>query len=524
MSAVVASPSSLAAPTAPSSSSSATPSSSRLPDSTSSAKKRKMDESHDDEDDDDEENDLDESSSASNSPSKAANTGGRRKASDEERKARLEARQARNRLSAQYSRERKKAYMEQLEGSINALKTENTLLRQQRDQDQLVRQSLESKLKEAQIRVHTLETILRTVAPSLVPLLMSSSSSSSSVSLPSASSANAASSTSSTAPQLAAESSADLASALLQNAVPAADVFTPFDGVAGNGASAVPKVGSNVDANGSSIVAQGYPLANQISVSAAEQPSSIAADSRSALCEPAAEAKASRAAVEAEAILSHFIDLDAKFANSDAAAAAQDQGASAPAASTPFVSVGEVHAAAAAGGALRSAEAAAGGLAGLSTVFAGAHDASTASDMSHGDPFKFNTISLAPTDIDGSKEQDAQQRFALLNSALLPSERSVWELATDAMLEDIYGKAQDAEADSADTSLATTDASSHSEGSVGSSPFDLVDLDIEIEEPMQLHIQDDSAALDASSMLAAGHHVKAEAGMDWPGLLASLVA
>lgn len=119
-----------------------------------------MDEAHDDEDNDDEENDLDESSSASNSPSKAANTGGRRKASDEERKARLEARQARNRLSAQYSRERKKAYMEQLEGSINALKTENTLLRQQRDQDQLVRQSLESKLKEAQIRVHTLETIL----------------------------------------------------------------------------------------------------------------------------------------------------------------------------------------------------------------------------------------------------------------------------------------------------------------------------------------------------------------------------
>lgn len=286
----------------------------------------------------------------------------------------------------------------------------------------------------------------------------------------------------------------------------------------------MPKVGSNVDANGSSIVAQGYPLANQISVPAAEQPSSIAADSRSALCEPAAEAKASGAAVEAEAILSHFIDLDAKFANSDAAAAAQDQGASAPATSTPFVPVGEVHAAAAAGGALRSAEAPAGGLEGLSTVFAGAHDASKATDISHGDTFKFNTISLAPTHVDGSKEQDAQQRFALLNSALLPSERSVWELATDAMLEDIYGKAQDTEADSADTSLAATDASSHSEGSVCSSPFDLVDLDIEIEEPMQLHIQDDSASLDASSMLATGHHVKAEAGMDWPGLLASLVA
>ena len=226
----------------------------------------------------------------------------------------------------------------------------------------------------------------------------------------------------------------------------------------------MPKVGSNVDANGSSIVAQGFPLANQISVSAAEQPTSIAADSRSAQCEPAGEAKAAGAAVEAEAILSHFIDLDAKFANSDAAAAAQDQGASAPASSTPFVPVGEVHAAAAAaGGALQSAEAPAGGLAGLSTVFADAQDGSKASDMSHGDTFKFNTISLAPTNVGGStKDEDAQHRFALLNSPLLPNERSVWELATDAMLEDIYGQAQDTEADSADTSLATTDASSHS--------------------------------------------------------------
>lgn len=185
--------------------------------SSSSSKKRKTLEADDDDDDDE---DLDDSFSSAASPSKPSNTGGRRKASDEERKARLEARQARNRLSAQYSRERKKAYVEQLEGSVNSLKAENTLLCQQRDQDQLVRQALETKVKDAQIRINTLEMILRTVAPSLAPLLMSSSSSSSpsfSSSLPSSSSALAAPSTSAIAPQLAAGLTTDLASALLQN-------------------------------------------------------------------------------------------------------------------------------------------------------------------------------------------------------------------------------------------------------------------------------------------------------------------
>ena len=188
-----------------------------LSDPNSSSKKRRISESNDDQEDDDDEEDLGDSSFASASPSKPSNTGGRRKASDEERKARLEARQARNRLSAQYSRERKKAYVEQLEGSVNTLKAENTLLRSQRDQDQLIRQTLEAKLKDSQLRIDTLETIIRTVAPSLVPLLMSSSSSSSSSSSTVSSSAFAAPSTSAIASQLDAGLSADLAYSLLQN-------------------------------------------------------------------------------------------------------------------------------------------------------------------------------------------------------------------------------------------------------------------------------------------------------------------
>lgn len=172
-------------------------------DSSSSSKKRARVDA-------DEDDDLHDSSSTS-TPSKPA-TGNRRRATDEERKARLEARQARNRLSAQYSRERKKAYVEQLEGSVNTLKAENALLRQQRDQDQLIRQALEAKLKDAQLRIDTFENLLRTV------LLPSSSSSSSSASFV-PSSAFAASPTSAVAPQIDAGLSADLVSALFQNNV-----------------------------------------------------------------------------------------------------------------------------------------------------------------------------------------------------------------------------------------------------------------------------------------------------------------
>ncbi|KAJ9480007.1 hypothetical protein PHBOTO_003769, partial [Pseudozyma hubeiensis] len=525
-------------------------------DSSSNNKKRKV--IHDQDEDNeaqDDEHDLDDTASSSSSPSKSSHTGGRRKASDEERKARLEARQARNRLSAQYSRERKKAYVETLEGSLNDLKAENTLLRQQREQDQSVRQALDAKLNEAQLRVTTLETILRTVAPSLIPLLGPSSSSSS---LPSSStpSALAASSASTLASQLDAGLSANLASALVQNngsaskevalplaiAAPASTASSPlsfatlsqqtsnegFESVADQ-QGVIGKVGSNVDVNGSSIVNQGYPLASQISVPAPEQPSSIAANAQNPLTQHVVEAKAACVAREAEALLSNFIDLDAKPAHGDATIAAQDQGSSTPAAPSQPVSVGENHAAtatAAAGGALRPASASADGLASLSTVSTGSGEGAGDNSSSNknknisedGESTIFNTISLS---LGHNEDQSLQERFRLLNSPLLPTERNMWELATDAMLQDIYSTSQDTAAN------VNTDAdasSSEMDVSAGSSPFDLVDLDIEIEEPLQLNIGLGDEDAVAGGFLPASHERPDVAGMDWSGFMASLVA
>ena len=302
--------------------------------------------------------------------------------------------------------------------------------------------------------------------------------------------------------------------------MPAADVFTQFDGVAESRVSATEQVGSNVDVNGSSIVHQGHPLASQISVLAAEQPSTIAAGSRLTLPQHSVEAKAAGVAREAEALLSNFIDLDAKFAHGDATTAAQDQGAAAPATASQPVSVGEEHAAAASG-ASRSASASAGDLASLSaasTAGSGEDESSSSSNDDqhhHGESSKFTTISLP------DKDEDLAQRFQLLNSPLLPTERNMWELATDAMLQDIYGHPTDDADASAASASASTDASSLSDASAGSSPFDLVDLDIEIEEPSQLSLGLDEHE---ASELFPHAGAKADSAMDWPGLLASLVA
>uniref|UniRef100_V5EZY4 BZIP domain-containing protein n=1 Tax=Kalmanozyma brasiliensis (strain GHG001) TaxID=1365824 RepID=V5EZY4_KALBG len=442
----------------------AVPSSSRLPEtpvkkefpeatlagSTSSSKKRKVTDAREDDGSDQSDDEELQDSSRSASPSKPTNTGGRRKASDEERKARLEARQARNRLSAQYSRERKKAYVDQLEGSLNALKAENTLLRQQREQEQLLRQALDTKL------------------------------------------------------------------------LPAADVFTQFDGLATPQVSASGKVGSHVDVNGSSIVKQGYPLASQIHVPAPEQPSSTAASSHITLSQHPVEAKAAGTAREAEALLSNFLHLDdAKFAHDgDATTAAQDQGASTPAAPSQPVPVGQVNAEAASG-TWRSAGASASDLASLSAASAGSCEAKSSSDSSKNineSANIFNTISLSHAD---SQDENTQARFQLLNSPLLPTDRNMWELATDAMLQDIYSNGDDV-ADLSVSSVSASDVSSEIDASAGSSPFDLVDLDIEIEEPLHLSI-----GLDEENMVVDGAFLpKADtaASMDWPGLMASLVA
>ncbi len=172
---------------------------------------------------------------------------------------------------------------------------------------------------------------------------------------------------------------------------------------------------------------------------------------------------------------------------------------------------------------MRSASASAGDLASLSAANTAGSVESENGNSSNGDNMdgehsnKFNHITLALSN--DNKDGDLQERFQLLNSPLLPSERNVWELATDAMLQDIYGNAQTEGSDAemaAPSSVASTDVT---DVSAGSSPFDLVDLDIEIEEPLQLNI-----SLDEHEAVNGYGQVKTEPGMDWSGLFASLVA
>ncbi|PWN47845.1 hypothetical protein IE53DRAFT_412751 [Violaceomyces palustris] len=101
------------------------------------------------------------SSNSTPPPSIAAGGSGRKKPTDAERKARLEARQARNRQSAQISRERKKAHMEELEVNNASLKLENDSLKKQLQAGASIRSQLESRVKELDSRVHGLESLIK---------------------------------------------------------------------------------------------------------------------------------------------------------------------------------------------------------------------------------------------------------------------------------------------------------------------------------------------------------------------------
>lgn len=117
-------------------------------------------------------------------------------------------------------------------------------------------------------------------------------------------------------------------------------------------------------------------------------------------------------------------------------------------------------------------------------------------------------------------------RFQLLTSPVATSQKNVWELATDAMLRDIYGT-EHGEL-SADLPAPSDFGSNHSWTSssvagdsriseTSSSPFDLVDLDIEIEEPFQL-----ADGLDSASGYL--NEVEPSNSMTWPSLLTSIVS
>lgn len=196
--------------------------------------------------------------------------------------------------------------------------------------------------------------------------------------------------------------------------------------------------------------------------------------------------------------------------------------------------------AAAAAGAPRSASASASDFASLSGVLASTDAGESGNSSTSGEHSKFDTINVFnPDDNVSSKvadgqDADVQKRFQLLNSPLLPSERNVWELATDAMLQDIYGQTSEEGETGMPSVSSSTDASSSlsdTSGSAGASPFDLVDLDIEIEEP--LHLQLGLGDHEATGGAAAAGFLPHDAGLaktadaasvDWPGLLASLVA
>lgn len=121
---------------------------------------------------------------------------------------------------------------------------------------------------------------------------------------------------------------------------------------------------------------------------------------------------------------------------------------------------------------------------------------------------------------------DANGRFQLLTSPVATSRKDVWELATDTLLRDIYGsegvgisQINMAPMNESDDDLTWTSASTADDNSLSSgSPFDFVDLDIEIEEPFQL----DGGLNTATAYF--NNQVDSSTATTWPSLLTSLVS
>lgn len=82
------------------------------------------------------------------------------RSSEEEKKARLLARQQRNRQSAQVSREKKKAHIEQLEQEVQQLREEKKAWAARDFEAQQKQRQLESQVSDLGAKVHNLETLL----------------------------------------------------------------------------------------------------------------------------------------------------------------------------------------------------------------------------------------------------------------------------------------------------------------------------------------------------------------------------
>ncbi|PWY98266.1 hypothetical protein BCV70DRAFT_213011 [Testicularia cyperi] len=527
--------------------------------------------------------DLDDSLSlADSSPSKSKAPSSRSKPMDPERRARLEARQARNRLSAQYSRERKKAHMESLESTVTTLKSENEQLKQQHDQDTLLRQSLEAKIKGYEAHICSLQAIVRTLLPSTSSLPSNSSASATAVagSLPSSSTAlsvetetgprftalpqdahiattNPGSLSSTTIAAPASVSPATLPSGRLVQQTSNEDVRLPAAEAICSDApslcrdaeleqsqqrmSSQRRAGSALDVNGSSIFAEeATRVGGFVGIPTGERHGSTVVSALSRLQQTDNEKAAS--APEAEAFVSNFIDLG-RLADGqgDAKAADQDSSTSKAAVTADSVPAGSIAEAATAAAAAGPAGAAGHG---DNTGLSGspqAHDEEAFGGvgiLSDAEGKNADTSRLFKKDTDSTEQTEMEQpindvngRFELLTSPLPPSQRNMWEMATDAMLQDIYG----AQSSTTDTSgLGSNSESSDSAAPSdvgGSTPFDLIDLDIEIEEPVQFGLGlgpegcDDAAAYlqhgNRNGAVASSNDVGA---LDWQALLTSMVS
>lgn len=108
---------------------------------------------------------------------------------------------------------------------------------------------------------------------------------------------------------------------------------------------------------------------------------------------------------------------------------------------------------------------------------------------------------------------DVQNSFQLLTSTFTPTMKSAEELATDALLAEIYGQSNRDVGDGEDSWMSQQGSESESSGS----PFDLVDLDVEIEQPISF-----ADNVDANGATTLG--VGAAGVVNWQSFLASIAA
>ncbi|EPQ30186.1 uncharacterized protein PFL1_02302 [Pseudozyma flocculosa PF-1] len=403
----------------------------------------------------------------------------RNKPTDEEKRQRREARQARNRQSAQNSRERKKVYVEQLEAASEALRAENDRLVQQLQHERLVSSALKTNAQEQQARIDALEALVRELLKaggyahlsSILAALASSAAAPSLSSAPTATTTPTGEGNLAVTTPLAGPATIAAPVATAPTTIPTVSPSSTVDSGSGGGS------GSCVATLGSSIVSSSVPEASPASVALSAGHVVVGEQRQEQPGVAPCRSTASADQGEMDQLeFASFIDLkQLGGTSSDGDAAVEAQAAHPEAASqAASVSVPSPVAPAAAG--------TAGGR------------VMTAEPETESSSLELEQMGTSPG-------------FGLLNSPFVPHKKSAEETATDALLAEIYGASQqqpkqeqqDAHKSaeevqmlessdavlggSWDSDQAAWSAQSDGMASQGASPFDLVDLDIEIEEP-----------------------------------------